>query len=92
MLHDLDDLEIIKNDLFPVISESFSCGKNNGCDTKSSEINGKPEHELQCLLVKILGEFKTANIHIEQLCTILSKRCYEYYYNVPPEDQRHSQN
>lgn len=58
----------------------FPCG----CNTKKAREEGEPEHTLQCLLVKILRDStSTPNIHIEQICAILSKR-YKYFYDIPP--------
>lgn len=49
---------------------------SSGCNSKN--LKGEPEHDLHCLLVKILQEFEPPIVHIEELCTILAER-YEYY-------------
>ncbi|KAL5293058.1 hypothetical protein ACFFRR_011683 [Megaselia abdita] len=62
------------------VEDVFPCGVSTGCNKSRTE--NEPEHLLQCLLVKILKEFKKPNVHIEQLCSILSKR-YKMFNNIP---------
>lgn len=81
-IEDSDDVSIIENRKGLLkMKDIFPCAVSTGCN-KSPNV-GEPEHMLRCLIVKILKEFRTPNIHIEQLCTILSKR-YKYFYNMPP--------
>lgn len=81
-IEDEDDVTIIENRKGLLkMKELFPCAVSTGC--RKSPNAGEPEHILRCLIVKILKEFKTPNIYIEQLCTILSKR-YKYYYSIPP--------
>lgn len=62
--------------------ETFPCD-TTGCNIKEQREDLEPEHTLQCLLVRALQESENTNTHIEQICTILSKR-YKYFYNIPP--------
>ncbi|KAL5293057.1 hypothetical protein ACFFRR_011682 [Megaselia abdita] len=81
-IDDSDDVEIVENAKSLLkIKDVFPCGISSGCNPTKRE--DEPEHLLQCLLVKILKEFKTPSIHIEQICTIFSKR-YKFFYNIPP--------
>lgn len=63
-----------------IADEIFPCGVSTGCNT--SRKDNEPEHLLRCLLVKILMEIDTPSIHIEAICTSLSKR-YDYFFTTP---------
>lgn len=66
------------------IEDTFPCD-TTGCNSKELKEVEEPDHTLQCLLVKILQESETPNIHIEQIRTILSER-YKYFYHIPPSN------
>lgn len=75
LIDDSDDVGIAEN---AKLKDVFPCTVTR-CN--ESREHGEPEHALQCLIVKILKENKPP-VHIEKLCTYLSKR-YKYYYNIP---------
>ncbi|KAL5293056.1 hypothetical protein ACFFRR_011681 [Megaselia abdita] len=84
VIDDCDDVEIVENLKKGLrIKEIFPCSVSTGCNENRKKY--QPEHLLQCLLVKILKEFKNPNIHIENICSMLSKR-YKFFYNIPPYD------
>lgn len=62
------------------IKEAFPCANSSGCNINRK--GDEPEHLLRCLLVKLLTEIDTPSIHIESICTALSKR-YEYFFTTP---------
>ncbi|KAL5287893.1 hypothetical protein ACFFRR_008626 [Megaselia abdita] len=58
----------------------FPCGISTGCNNQRQ--HNEPEHILNCIIVKILKEHEESTIHIQQLCSILSKN-YTYFENIP---------
>lgn len=80
-IEDSEDEGLLENAKCPLkIKEIFPCAITTGCNT--SRTDDEPEHLLRCLLVKTLKEIDKPSIHIEQVCTSLSKR-YKYFFTTP---------
>lgn len=59
----------------------FPCNIVSGCNTEAGD--GEPEHNLSCILFKVLEDHNPSSIPIESLCAILAQR-YKFYYIISP--------